>query len=89
MHSARGNNSDQLAIATQRKTYVKQPPRVCLSQPMQPDLIRTMADILYDQQRFAKEDLLGFCLAHVMFFEAFAAVSFVPFEPFDLREVKH
>jgi hypothetical protein len=33
-----------------------------------------MSDILYDQQRFVKENLLGFCLAHRMFVGAFAAV---------------
>jgi hypothetical protein len=25
-----------------------------------------MADVLYDQQRFVEEDLLSFCLAHIM-----------------------
>jgi hypothetical protein len=88
VHGARGNSPDQLAIATQRETYVKQPPRVCVSGSMQPDLIKTIADIPYDQQRFVREDLLSFCLAHVMLFNAFAAVTFIPFKPFDLREVK-
>ena len=83
MHSARGNNPDQAAIATQRETDVKQPPRICVSESMQPDLIRTMAGILNDQQGFIKEDLLGFCLAHVMLFDTFAAVTFVPFEPLE------
>jgi hypothetical protein len=29
-----------------------------------------MADVLYDQQRFVEEDLLSFCLAHIMLFDA-------------------
>lgn len=55
MHGARGNDSDQLAIATQRETYVKQSHRVCLSEAMQPNLIRTMADILDDQRGLLKK----------------------------------
>jgi hypothetical protein len=37
-----------------------------------------MADVLYDQQRFVEEDLLSFCLAHIMLFDAFAFIAFVP-----------
>ena len=70
MHGARGNNPDQLAVAAQRETNVKQPSRIGLSESMQPDLIRTMSDIRYDQQRFVKENLLGFCLAHRMLVDA-------------------
>jgi hypothetical protein len=66
VHGARRNNPDQLAVAAQRETDVKQPPRIYVSESMQPELIRTMAGILYDQQGFIKEDLLGLCLAHVM-----------------------
>jgi len=75
VHGARGNNPDQLAVAAQRETNVKQPSRIGLSESMQPDLIRTMSDIRYDQQRFVKENLLGFCLAHRMLVDAFAAVT--------------
>jgi hypothetical protein len=49
---------------------------------MLPDLFRTMADILYNQERLVKEELLGFRLAHVMLFDAFSDVTFVPFKPF-------
>ena len=56
MHGARRNNPDQLAVAAQRETDVKQPPRICVSESVQPDLIRTMAGILHDQQGFIKED---------------------------------
>ncbi len=67
---------------------MKQPARVRVSESMQPGFPRTMADIFHDQQRFVEEDLLGFCLAHVMLFDAFSAVTFVPFEPLNLREIK-
>ena len=48
-----------------------------------------MADILQDQQWIVEEDLLGFSSAHVMFFDAFAIITFVPFKPLDLREIEH
>jgi hypothetical protein len=49
VHGARRNNPDQLAVAAQRETDVKQPPRICVSESMQPDLRGTMTDILHDQ----------------------------------------
>jgi hypothetical protein len=63
----RENNPDQLAVAA----------RICVSESMQPDLIRTMADILYDQQRFVKENLFGFCLAHRTLFDGFCGIEFI------------
>ena len=72
-----------------RETDVKQSPRIRASESMQPSLARTMADILQDQQWIVEEDLLGFSLAHVMFFDAFAIITFVPFKPLDLREIEH
>ena len=77
MHGARGNNPDQLAIAAQRETNVKQPPRIGVAESMEPDFVGTMADILHDQQRLVKEDLLGFRLADLMLFDAFAALMAV------------
>jgi hypothetical protein len=36
-----------------------------------------MADILYDQQRFVKENLFGFCLAHRTLFDGFCGIEFI------------
>ena len=54
MYGARRNNPDQLAVAAQRETDVKQPILICVSESIQPDLIRTMADILYNQTVMAR-----------------------------------
>jgi hypothetical protein len=78
VHGVRGNNPDQLAIAAQRETDVKQPPRICVSESMQrlisEELCLTSSAI---SSGSFKKTLLGSCLVHRMPVDAVAAVAFL------------
>jgi hypothetical protein len=67
---------------------VEQPPGVRAAKSLQPELARTVANILDDQQRVVEKDLLSFRLTDVMLFDALAAIAFVPVKSFDLRKIK-
>jgi hypothetical protein len=68
---------------------MKQSPGVRAAQGMQSHFANTVADILDDQQRVVKKDLLGFSLADVMFFDTLAAIAFIPVKAFYSGKIKH